>query len=57
MNPLNEIVPQLTFNLTRSLELSEKDENLFRFDQTFVELPENFTDSISDWIMKPYVKL
>ena len=54
---MNEVVPQLTFNLTRSLEMSEKNENLFGFDQTFVELPENFTDSISDWIMKPYVKL
>ena len=34
---LNEIVPRMTFNMTRSMEM--EDDNFFGFNQKFVRLP------------------
>ena len=52
---LNEIVPRMTFNMTRSLDI--EDESFFGFDQKWVRLPQVFTESISDWTIQPYVEI
>ena len=51
MSNLNALIPPLSFNLTRSLEISNADQTDY-FSQTkrIVEIPEEFSEGISDWV-------
>ena len=48
---MNALIPPLSFNLTRSLEISNADKtDYFNQAKRIVEIPEEFSEGISDWV-------